>query len=146
MLSITGVLFLISLLILVNLPLCPFVLLIIPQLNFHTLSMVMQGVPRNNTVRDLGVIFSSNLSWSDHINAIVHKGYSTLHLLCRAFPSTTPVKAKKLLFTSSILPKLTYCSPIWRPYLIKDIVMLERIQKRATKYDRKRLLPSMEKD
>ena len=40
MLSITGVLFLISLIILVNLPSCAFVLLIIPQLNFHTQLMV----------------------------------------------------------------------------------------------------------
>ena len=53
-----------------------------------------QGVLRYKTVRELDVIFSSSLSWSDHINAIVHKGYSTLHLLHRAFSSTTPVKAK----------------------------------------------------
>ena len=29
---------------------------------------------------------------------------------------------------------LTYCSPVWRPYLLTDINSLERIQRRATKY------------
>ena len=30
--------------------------------------------------------------------------------------------------------QLLYCSPLWRPYLIKDITNLERIQRRATKF------------
>ena len=127
MLSITGVLFYLSLLNLVKLPSCPFIL-IIPQLNFHTLSMVR--VFREITLWGI-LVLSSNLSWSYHINAI---GYSTLHLLRRAFSSTTPVKDKKLLFTSLILPKLTYWSPILRPNLIKDIGMLERVQIRVTKF------------
>ena len=31
-------------------------------------------------------------------------------------------------------PKLSYCSPLWRPFLIKDILLLERVQQRATKF------------
>ena len=30
--------------------------------------------------------------------------------------------------------QLTYCSQLWRPYLLKDIFTLERIQRRETKY------------
>ena len=93
-----------------------------------------QPLPRNSSVKDLGILFTSNLSWSEHIKSIVSKGYQTLGLLRRAFPSTTPVRAKKLLFLSLVLPKLSYCSPIWRPNLVKDITVLEGVQRRATKF------------
>ena len=33
-----------------------------------------------------------------------------------------------------IRSQLTYASQIWRPHLIKDILALERVQRRATKY------------
>ena len=92
-----------------------------------------QPLSRNSSVKDLGILFTSNLSWSEHIKSIVSKGYQTLGLLRRAFPSTTPVRAKRLLFLSLVLPKLSYCSPIWRPNLVKDITVLEGVQRRATK-------------
>ena len=88
-----------------------------------------QGVPRNNTVRDLGVILKSILVLSHQCNWLFYSPS-----LAQSIASTTPVKDKKLLFTSLILPKLTYCSPILRPNLIKDIGMLERVQVRVTKF------------
>jgi len=30
--------------------------------------------------------------------------------------------------------KLTYCSQIWHPYLLKDITTIEQLQRRATKF------------
>ena len=35
---------------------------------------------------------------------------------------------------SFVRSQLTFCSPIWRPHLLKDVKSLERIQKRATKF------------
>ena len=64
------------------------------------------------SVHDLSVLFSSDLSWGVHIRSIASKGYQTIGLLGRAFPASSSVRAKKLLFMSLLLPKLTYCSPI----------------------------------
>ena len=80
------------------------------------------------------MLFSSDLSWGEHIRSIASRGYQTIGLLRRAFPASTPVRTKKLLFLSLVLPKLTYCSPILRPNLIKDILLLESVQRRATKF------------
>ena len=85
--------------------------------------------------RDLGVIFSTDLSWTKHYyNAITAKAYQSLGLIRRTFSPFIPTSIKKLLFISLVKSKLTYCSPVWRPHLIRDIKLLERIQRRATKY------------
>ena len=84
--------------------------------------------------RDLGVIFSTDLSWTKHYNAITAKAYQSLGLIRRTFCPFIPTSIKKLLFISLVKSKLTYCSPVWRPHLIRDIKLLERIQRRATKY------------
>ena len=84
--------------------------------------------------RDLGIIFSTNLSWSAHYESIISKAYRSFGLLRRVFSNSHSIKAKKNLYISIVRSNLLYCSPLWRPYLIKDILNLERIQRRASKY------------
>ena len=55
-------------------------------------------------------------------------------LICHTFFSAIPTKVKKPLYLSLVCSKLAYCSQVWRPRLIKDIVSLKRIQRRASKY------------
>ena len=62
-----------------------------------------------------------------------HNPRSAPGLLQRTFSPSTPVSTKKQLYIALVRSQLSYCSPIWRPHLIKDIVSLERIQRRATK-------------
>jgi hypothetical protein len=82
--------------------------------------------------RDLGVIISSDLSWSTHINSIAGRANKILGMLKRTFISRDS-ELWKYLYTSLVRPHLEYAVQVWNPYLKKDILVLERIQRRATR-------------
>ena len=90
-----------------------------------------QPIPVKDCCKDLGVFFSSDLSWSWHIDNMISKAYRTLFLIKRTFPATSCVNVKKSLYLCLALPVLSYCS---RPSHLKDIIALEKVQQRATKY------------
>ena len=96
----------------------------------------LDGVPIASLdhCRDLGVIFSNNLSWSLQYGAISAKAYRQLGLIRHTFSSSTSVRVKKLLYLSLVWSQIAYCSQVWRPHLIKNITSLERIQRRATRF------------
>ena len=87
-----------------------------------------------NCHRDLGILLSSDLKWNNHLKFIASRAYKVLGLIRRSFSSGLDTKAKKNLYILLVRSQLSYGSQIWRPHLVKDIIMLERIQRRATKY------------
>ena len=87
-----------------------------------------------NQQKDLGILISSDLSWSHHISRITSRAYKILGLLRRTFASSNNVSTKKKLYISLVRSQLTYGSQVWRPLLQKDINPIEHIQRRATKY------------
>ena len=91
----------------------------------------IRGNPINTTHRHKD---SDNLNWNIHHDAILSKAYRTLGLVRRSFSSTISTSAKVKLYTSLVRSQVLYCSPVWRPYLIKYIKKLEQLQHRATKY------------
>jgi len=75
----------------------------------------------------------NSLNWEEHYNLIISKAYRQLSLLWRTF--TIPnAHARKNLYLSLVRSQLTFCSPVWRPSLIKHVELLERVQHRATKF------------
>ena len=94
-----------------------------------------QIIDRHSICKDLGVLFSDSLTWSSQVELVLKKAYSTFRMIKRVFPgATTPTNVKKKLYLSLVVPVVTYGSPVWRPSLIRDIVSLEKLQRRATKY------------
>ena len=81
--------------------------------------------------RDLGIVASSDLSWSNHYDLICSKAYCTFHLIRRSLSSSSLVATRKQLYLSLVK---SYCCQLWRPWLIKDIRNFERIQRCATKF------------
>ena len=55
-------------------------------------------------------------------------------IIRHTFSQLNSVTNKIKLYTSLIRSQLTYCSIIWRPYLIQGITKLNHIYQRATKY------------
>ena len=93
-----------------------------------------QEITRCHHHKDLGVIWCNNLSWSDHIQYISARAYKMLGLLRRTFSRYNSHHSKKLLYIHLVRSQLIYCSQIWRPYLLKDITVLENVQRRGTKF------------
>ena len=91
-------------------------------------------LPHPNSHRDLGLQLSSDMSWSKHYESITAKAYKYLGLLRRVFSNCYSIRARKLLYLTLVRSQLTYCSQLWNPYLIKDTIILERVQRRATKF------------
>ena len=45
-----------------------------------------------------------------------------------------PLTLKKRLYLTLIRSHISYCCQLWRPYLVKDFLAIEKIQRRTTKY------------
>ena len=57
-----------------------------------------------------------------------------LDLLRRTFSRYNSHHSKKLLYIHLVRSQLIYCSQIWRRYLLKDITVLENVERRGTKF------------
>ena len=68
----------------------------------HVYSINSYEIQSDSQHKDLGVIVSSNLSWSNHIHYITTKAYKILGLLRRSFRNCSPLLSKKLLYISLV--------------------------------------------
>ena len=76
----------------------------------------------------LGIILTSKLSWSPHIQHICSKARKLLGCIFRHFYylSTSSVLIK--LYKSQVFPILTYCSSLWDPQFTKDKIAIEKVR------------------
>ena len=81
--------------------------------------------------KDLGVIIQYDLKVSQQCTKAVNTANKVLGMIFRAFTYKKGVILK--LYNSLVRPHLEYCIQAWRPYLQKDINLLEKVQGRATR-------------
>ena len=94
--------------------------------------MLLKPLQNVDFIKDLGIIISSNSKWHNHINAIYSEAaYSSYHLL-KSFRTKNIFILKKL-FTTYTRPILEFNTPVWSPYLAKDISRIESIQRVFTR-------------
>ena len=96
----------------------------------------VDGVPfplqRCHEEQDLGVLFTPNLKFSEHISKITRKANGVVGIIKRSI-SCLDKTMFHTLYVSLVRPHLEYASQIWNPHLIRDIQALEKVQRRATK-------------
>jgi len=88
-------------------------------------------------VSDLGVVLSEDLKVANHCNVIVKKARTRAILIRRCFLSKD-IHTLVWAFKVYVRPILEYASPVWSPHLLKDIELVESVQRKFTK-----LLPGM---
>ena len=96
------------------------------QLNNYILKSV-----ENNPY--LGVLFDNKLSWSTHIDHISKKASSSLGFVLRNLKKC-PTECKKTTYAALVRSTLEYGAVVWDPFLEKDILKLEKINRKAARF------------
>lgn len=82
--------------------------------------------------KDLGVVIDNELKFNKHIQGIVKNANRTLGLIRKTFEELDK-ETFLLLYFPLVRSKLEYCVQAWSPSLKKDQIIIEQVQRRATK-------------
>ena len=86
-----------------------------------------------SVVKDLGVYIIDNLKWSYHISHIHRHASLCSYQILRSFsPKNIWILPKA--FNTYVRPNVEFNTCVWSPYLKKDIVPLESVQRNFTRY------------
>jgi len=103
-----------------------------PNNNHNHMNVNMNNITikQENTMKILGLSIDSNLNYSHHISQVCKRASQRVGILGR-LKNLLPVKAKLRIYTSAILPILTYCHLVWHFCSGSDSRKVERVQERA---------------
>ena len=94
--------------------------------------MAGQQMKVTEVEKDLGVLISNDMKPRQHCAKAAKSANGTLGQIARAFQYRNKQMLAKL-FKVFVRPKLEYAAQAWSPWLEKDCVMLEQVQKRCVK-------------
>ena len=102
--------------------------------NNPMLDYSINGVPlvKVDSVSDLSITVTSDLSWSSHITKVVKKANRIGYLITKAFEKANMLTVVKL-YTGYIRPILEFGNAVWYPVLTGDKNLLEGVQRRITR-------------
>lgn len=93
---------------------------------------VLRDVPINRvtSVRDLGVLFSTDFTFNAHIKDIVFKARSLLGFLYRCTYEFCDPYTLKYIYCAFIRSRLEYACAVWTPFYSKYDLLIESVQRR----------------
>ncbi|BHF71095.1 hypothetical protein SprV_0401415000 [Sparganum proliferum] len=94
----------------------------------------LNGVPLQevDAQKDLGVWVTASLKPSLHCSKVAKSAMSVLYLVKRSF-STFDEDCFVKVFRTFVRPQLEFAIQAWKPWTSKDLSILEKVQRRATK-------------
>ncbi|GAA49825.1 hypothetical protein CLF_103646 [Clonorchis sinensis] len=101
-------------------------------------SFVMHGeegpedITRIDAKKDLGIWLSPNLSFSLHLEKLAQKAFAVLRMIRRTFSRITRTDFQ-ILYGAYVRPLLEYADPVVHSGCTKDVILIERVQRAATK-------------
>ena len=81
-----------------------------------------------NSCKYLGVTIQSDLKWSQHIHQITVKANCTLSLIKRNLRLASK-SLREIAYFTLVRSQLEYASTVWSPWLCKDKLELEKVQR-----------------
>ena len=97
-----------------------------------------RALGRATEQRDLGVHVHSSLKVESQVDRVVKNAFGMLGFIGQNIEYRSWDVLLKL-YKTLLRPHLEYCVQFWSPYYRKDIIKLERVQKRFT-----RMLPGLD--
>ena len=100
-------------------------------------SYMLQNAPvqRTDAQKDRGILVCKNLKWNCHVLEAASKANRMLGFIRRSTLEVKIQSTRKALFKALVvMSNLSYSSQVWAPQSVKLIEIIERVQRRATKY------------
>jgi len=89
-----------------------------------------QPVHWTNLVKYLQIHINGKLQWSGHCQTVASKATRVLNILrCSMFGCNSEVKCRA--YKTIVRPLLEYACVVWSPHTMKDMNLLEAVQRRA---------------
>ena len=88
-------------------------------------------IKHSDLVNDLGIKITPSINWSPHINILTEKARQLISWVLSVFEDRSE-ETMMCLYKSLIRSRLEYCSPLWHPSKMEDIVTLESVQRLFT--------------
>jgi hypothetical protein len=91
-----------------------------------------EQIPNRDCEKDLGVLISDDLKFSKHCAKIAKSAQRILWCINRAFSYISKDIFLRL-YKSLVRPRLECATSVWCPHYERDIAIIEKVQRRATK-------------
>lgn len=100
----------------------------------HDYCLDNTNLKRETTVKDLGILLDSKLTFKDHVSYIVSKASSQLGFIFRFAKQFKDIYCLKSLYCALVRPILEYSAVVWSPYYQNENQRLESIQRKFVRF------------